>query len=97
MNKLLRLARKIQASDFYLHAGSPPLLRVGGVTKATDLRELSEEDVARLVAPLLFAEQQRALDQREEVTFMYGCEEGSLFRLRVTKKSGQLRVSAHRV
>jgi Tfp pilus assembly pilus retraction ATPase PilT len=97
MNKLLRLARKIQVSDFYLHAGSPPLMRVGGVTRATDLRELSEQDLERLLAPLLFAEQQRLLDQREEVAFTYSCEEGNLFSMRASKKSGQLRISAHRV
>jgi len=96
VSKLLRLARKIQASGFYLRAGSPPLMHVGGVTKATDLRELSEQDLERLLGPLLFAEQQRLLDQHREVTFACCCEEGNLFRMRASKKGGQLRVSAHR-
>lgn len=97
VNKLLRLARKIQASGFDLRAGSPPLMCVGGVTKVADLRELSAQDLERLLAPLLFAEQQRLLDEHQEVTFTYGCEEGNLFRLRASKKGGELRVSAHRV
>lgn len=97
VNKLFRLARKVEASDFYLHIGSPPLMRVGGVTRPTLLQPLAQEDLEHLLVPLLFPEQQRHLDQQKEVSFTYSCEEGSLYRVSVSNNSGQLRVAAHRV
>jgi Tfp pilus assembly pilus retraction ATPase PilT len=96
-NKLFRLASKLRASGFDLEVDSAPLMRLGGVTKATNLRPLSRQDLERLLSPLLFAEQRRRLDQGEHVTFAYTCEEGSVYRVNVSGKGGQLRLSAHRV
>ena len=97
LNKLFRLARKIGAWDFYLRAGSPPLMRIPGITKPTSLPALSRQDLDRLLAALLFAEQQRRLERREDLTFTCGCEEESMFRVTVSTKSGHLMVSAHRI
>jgi Tfp pilus assembly pilus retraction ATPase PilT len=95
VNKLFRLARKIQASDFYVEAGSAPAMRVDNVTKIIDMQPLSQQDLEHLLSPLLFAEQQTVIAQGGQVAFTYACEEGKPYRVRVSNSGGRLRLSAH--
>jgi len=62
-----------------------------------DLRSLSDQDLERLLLPLLYGEQQRRLDQGEDVAFTYSFEEGDVYHVKVSKKTGQLKLSAHLV
>jgi twitching motility protein PilT len=97
INKLFRLAGKHQASDLYLHVGLPPLLKIKGTTRETILRRLSQEVLEGLLLPILSAEQQQCLDQENEIGFTYGVEKDNLFRLELSKKRGQITMSAHRI
>jgi len=97
VNKLFRLARKVRASSLYLAVGTPPRMQISGVTRATNHRPLSEQDLERLLLPLLYEEQQRRLDQGEDVAFTYSFEEGDVYRVSTSKKSGQLKLTAHLV
>ncbi len=97
INKLFRMARKHGASGLYLQVGSPPLLRLRGVTRQADMRPLTQDDLERLVPPILYAEQQQRLGQGKEVIFTYACEEDDVYRVAVSSKGGQLGLSAHRL
>jgi Tfp pilus assembly pilus retraction ATPase PilT len=92
INKLFRLAKKYKA-DLYLHVGLAPMFKIKGVAREALLPPLSHQDLHHLVLPILTAEQQHHLDQ-EEVTFAYVVEKDSVFRLNVSKKRGQLSLSA---
>jgi hypothetical protein len=52
---------------------------------------------AELVLPLLYPQQQQRLGRGEEVEFTYTCEEGSVYRVTVSREGSQLRLSARRL
>jgi twitching motility protein PilT len=97
INKLFRMARKHEASHLYLHAGSPPSLRLRGVTRTADMRPLTQADLERLLSPILYSEQQEFLGQGKDIAFSYAFEEGDVYHVKVANENGQLSVSAHRV
>src|SRR6516164_7994726 len=52
-NKLFRMVMKLQASDLHLKVGQPPMLRLRGDIRRTEMRPLTQEDMERLLYPLL--------------------------------------------
>ena len=96
VNKLFRLAGKLQASDFHVEVGSAPTMQMGDVTRSIDMQPLSQQDLEHLLSPLLFPEQQTVIAEGGQVAFTYACEEGKPYRVRVSKSGGRLRLSAHR-
>lgn len=94
INKLFRMARKLGASDLYLQVGSAPLFKLQGATPKAEMRPLTQEDLACLVAPILNAEQRERLSQGNEVTITYALQEGVAYRVAVSSNSGQLHVAA---
>jgi twitching motility protein PilT len=97
INKLFRMARKHEASDLYLHVGSAPQMRLRGVVRVADMRPLTQEDMERLVSPILYDEQRQHLSEAKDVAFVYSFEEGDAYRVEVSTKDGVLSLSAHRL
>ncbi|MBY0230120.1 MAG: hypothetical protein K2W96_12635 [Gemmataceae bacterium] len=97
INKLFRLATKHGASDLCLRVGSAPLLKLRGVDRLTDLRPLTQQDLERLVSPILHADQRQRLGLGEKVDFTYAVEEGVAYRVGVSREGGQLSLSARRL
>ncbi len=97
INKVLRLARKYSASDVYLEVGSAPRMRLRGNFRGIDVPPMTREELDRLVAPLLYAEQLQRLSQGEEIVFTYAFEEGDAYEVAVSSAGGQLRLIAHRI
>jgi hypothetical protein len=95
INKLFRVARKYRASDLYLDVGSAPRIRLRGVNRHMDMRPLMQEDLVRLVSPILYGEQLQRLGQGEEISFTYAFEEGDAYRVGVCDKGGRFSLSAH--
>jgi Tfp pilus assembly pilus retraction ATPase PilT len=97
INKLLRMARKHEASELYLHVGSPPQMRLRGVVHTADMRPLTQGDMDRLVSPILYDEQRELLNQGKDIAFTYSFEESDAYRVEVSNKDGGLSLSAHRL
>jgi Tfp pilus assembly pilus retraction ATPase PilT len=97
INKLFRMTRKHEASDLYLHVGSPPQMRLRGVVRSADMRPLTQEDMDRLVSPILYDEQRELLKQGKDIAFTYSFEEGDAYRVEVSNKDGGHTPSAHRL
>jgi Tfp pilus assembly pilus retraction ATPase PilT len=97
IHKLFRLVPKLEASGFELEVGFPPGFWLRGYLRRIDMRNLSAEDLERLVFAILWADQQERLEQGEEVGFIYGFEAGLRFRVLVTKRHDGLRFSARRI
>src|SRR5262245_29842317 len=95
IHKLFRMARKFEASGLELQAGSPPLVWLRGVIRQVEMPPLSAQDLEGLVPPILWPEQQKRLEQGEEVAFLYAFEGDERFRVRVARTGGCLRLSAH--
>jgi twitching motility protein PilT len=70
-NKLFRLSMKMQASDLHLKVGQPPMMRLKGEIAKMDMRPLTQEDMERLILPLLNSKQRFILDEEGGVDYSY--------------------------
>src|SRR5271169_1481528 len=62
-NKLFRMVMKLQASDLHLKVGQPPMMRLRGDIRRTEMRPLTQEDMERLMYPLLTPKLRKILDE----------------------------------
>jgi twitching motility protein PilT len=97
-NKLFRMVMKLQASDLHLKVGQPPMMRLRGDIRRTEMRPLTQEDMERLMYPLLNPKQRKILDDEGGVDFSYvvGQDEGR-FRVSLFKQRGRLSLVSRRV
>jgi twitching motility protein PilT len=97
-NKLFRMVMKLQASDLHLKVGQPPMMRLRGDIRRTEMRPLTQEDMERLLLPLLTQKQRKILDDEGGVDFSYvvGADE-CRFRVSLFKQRGRLSLVSRRV
>src|SRR5689334_19220108 len=69
VNKLFRMCMKYEASDLHLKVGQPPMMRLRGDIRRTEMRPLTQEDMERLFHPILNQRQRRILDEEGGVDF----------------------------
>src|SRR3954468_22522272 len=69
--KLFRLVMKLQASDLHLKVGQPPMMRLRGDIRRSDMRALSQEDMERLMHPTLSPKLRKILDEEGGVDYSY--------------------------
>src|SRR6266566_3056633 len=70
-NKLFRMVMKLQASDLHLKVGQPPMVRLRGDIRRTEAKPLTQEDMERMMLPLLSPRQRKILDEEGGVDFSY--------------------------
>jgi twitching motility protein PilT len=97
-NKLFRMTMKFDASDLHLKVGQPPMMRLRGDIRRADMRPLTQEDMERLLLPLLNARQRRILDEEGGTDFSYvvGNDE-CRFRVSLFKQRNRLSLVSRRV
>jgi twitching motility protein PilT len=95
VNKLFRLVMKYEGSDLHLKVGQPPMIRLRGDIRRMEMRPLTQEDMERLLLPVLNARQRKILDEEGGVDFSYvvGQDEGR-FRVSLFKQRGRLSLVA---
>ncbi len=81
IDDLLRMVVQRDASDLHLRAGEPPILRIHGDLKRTDLPRLTAEDVKNLLYAILNEERRQRFEQNKELDLSY--EVPGLARFRV--------------
>ena len=81
IDSFLELATQQRGSDLHLIAGLTPRIRINGVLQSIRFRELSGEDLERMLAELMTPEQRRAFEGKGAIDFGY--EVPSLGRFRV--------------
>jgi twitching motility protein PilT len=97
-NKLFRMVMKHEGSDLHLKVGQPPMMRLKGDIRRADMRPLTQEDMERLLLPLLDAKKRKILDEEGGVDFSYviGHDE-CRFRVSLFKQRGRLSLVSRRV
>src|SRR5450755_4143891 len=70
-NKLFRMVMKLQASDLHLKVGQPPMVRLRGDIRRTEAKPLTQEDMERMMLPVLSPRQRKILDEEGGVDFSY--------------------------
>jgi twitching motility protein PilT len=98
VNKLFRMAMKHEASDLHLKVGQPPMMRMRGDIRKTEMRPLTQEDMERLLLTNLGPKHRKILDDEGGVDFSYvvGADE-CRFRVSLFKQRGKLSLVARRV
>src|SRR3974390_919519 len=70
-NKLFRMVMKYKGSDLHLKVGLSPAMRLSGVLRQMQLPPLSEQDMERLMFPLLSPRQRSILEDEGGVDFAH--------------------------
>jgi twitching motility protein PilT len=98
VNKLFRAVMKHEGSDLHLKAGLPPMMRHRGLIKKMDLPPLSQENIERLLTPIMGEKHLRVFDETGGCDFAWviGNDE-CRFRVNVLRQRGKWSLVARRV
>src|SRR5437763_14110870 len=69
VNKLFRMVMKHEGSDLHLKVGQPPMMRLRGDIRRSDMRPLTQEDMERLLLPQLKPNHRKILEEEGGVDF----------------------------
>jgi twitching motility protein PilT len=98
VNKLFRMVMKHEGSDLHLKVGQPPMMRLKGDIRRADMRPLTQEDMERLLLPLLDPKRRKVLDEEGGVDYSYVIgQDECRFRVSLFKQRGRLSLVARRV
>ena len=94
---LLNLAIERQASDLHLTEHSPPLLRINGELKPTDMATLTREDTKRLVYGVLNDRQRAQFERDLELDLSIELPGLGRFRMNVHQQRGSVEAALRHV
>jgi twitching motility protein PilT len=97
-NKLFRAVMKHEGSDLHLKAGLPPMMRHRGVIKPFGKAPLSQEDMERLIFPIMTAGHRETLEKTGGADFAHVVgQDECRFRVNLFKQRGKFALVARRV
>ena len=84
IDKLFRALVKLEGSDLHLKVGLPPHIRVHGTLRPLNRPPVDDDEMVRLVFPLMNERSRRIFDEDGGCDFAYSLEvEGKTWRFRV--------------
>ncbi|NOZ20273.1 MAG: type IV pilus twitching motility protein PilT [Planctomycetes bacterium] len=86
IDKLLKMAKDIGASDLHVSVGAPPILRLHGVLRRTKHPPLSAEQSKSLIMGLLTPDQKKEFMETKELDLCYEIPEVGRFRTNVLQQ-----------
>ena len=98
VNKLFRMVMKHEGSDLHLKVGLPPMMRPRGEIRQMQMPALNQEDMERLLFPIMDERNHRQLSDFGGADFAHvvGTDE-CRFRVNLFKQRGHLSLVARRV
>lgn len=90
INELFRLAIQQKASDLHLTVNAPPILRIDGELKYTDMERLSSEDTKKMIYGILTDRQKAQFEEELELDFSLSIHKESRFRVNVHLQRGSV-------
>jgi twitching motility protein PilT len=98
VNKLFRMVMKHEGSDLHLKVGLPPMMRLKGIIRQMDAKMLSQEDMERLLFPIMSEHHRKQLEETGGADFAHVVgEDECRFRVNLFKQRGRLSLVARRV
>jgi twitching motility protein PilT len=98
VNKLFRMVMRLEGSDLHLKVGQPPMLRLKGDIRRMEMRPLTQEDMERLLLPLLKPHHRKILEEEGGVDYSYVIGHNECrFRVSLFKQRNQLSLVSRRV
>ncbi|MCS7223392.1 MAG: PilT/PilU family type 4a pilus ATPase [Armatimonadetes bacterium] len=92
LEKLIRYAVEVQASDIFLKVGSPPCLRVHGKVVPMDSKILTVNDMKAIASAILTEEQMASFEKRHELDLGFTFPGICRFRINVYQQRGTLAI-----
>src|SRR5579859_7266699 len=98
VDKLFRMVMKHEGSDLHLKVGLPPMMRLKGVIRHMEMRPLTQEDMERLLFPVMSERLKQILEETGGADFAHvvGNDE-CRFRVNFFKQRGRYSLVARRV
>ena len=94
INDLLIFTKENDASDLHVCVGSPAMIRINGKLRPLDLpKELTKDDIERMIHSILSDAQRKRLKTDHEVDFSYGIPGVARFRTNVYQQIQGLSVA----
>lgn len=90
LSELLKLMAKENASDIYLKAGSPPVLRIEGELCSIKMDKLTPEQTDTLAQEIMNENQRKGFISRPEVNFIYSVSGIGRFRINIYRQRGSI-------
>jgi twitching motility protein PilT len=98
INKLFRMVMKHEGSDLHLKVGCPPMMRLRNAIRQMDMRALTQEDMERLLLPILPERCQQLLEETGGADFAHVIgQDECRYRVNLFKQRGRLSLVARRV
>jgi twitching motility protein PilT len=97
MERLCQLAVQHKASDLHLKSAMPPMLRIDGDIRATNIRPLADDEVRELAFSVMNERLRAAYEERGTIDFAYAMPSGDRFRVDVFRQRNMISVAARRV
>ena len=88
--KLLKMVMAKKSSDLHIIAGAPPVIRVHGQLTFTDMDPLEDEDIKKMLEPILNDDLKEKLAKEKELDFSYDFDDNARFRINMYWQRGTL-------
>jgi twitching motility protein PilT len=98
VNKLFRMVMKHEASDLHLKVGLPPMMRLKGVIRKMEMRPLTQEDMERLLFPIMSERSRKIYAETGGADFAHVVgQDECRFRVNVLNQRGRMGLVSRRV
>jgi twitching motility protein PilT len=93
LERLIRYAVEVEASDIFLKVGTPPCLRVHGKVYRLNLPPLTVNDLKVIASAILTEDQMAAFEKRHELDLGFTFPGVCRFRVNVYQQRGSLAIA----
>ncbi len=100
VDKIFRALVKLQGSDLHMKVGNPPIVRVHGDLKPLNRPPIDNEEMVRLLVPMMDDRARRIFEEEGGADFAYVVEVDGVkwrFRVNMLKQLGKIGLVARRV
>ena len=98
INKLFRMVMKHEGSDLHLKVGCPPMMRLRNAIRQMEMRALTQEDMERLLFPILPERCKSLLEETGGADFAHVVgQDECRYRVNLFRQRGRLSLVARRV
>ena len=100
VDKIFRALVKLQGSDLHMKVGQPPIVRVNGDLRALNRPVIENEEMVRLLVPMMDDRARRVFEEEGGADFAYVVEVDGVkwrFRVNMLKQLGKIGLVARRV
>jgi twitching motility protein PilT len=100
IDKLYRALVKLEGSDLHLKVDRPPMIRVKGLLQPLNRGPIDDEEMCRLIFPMMDERNRKIFDEEGGADFAYFCDVDGVswrFRVNVLQQLGHVGLVARRI